>query len=174
MIAAMLKKGGAEGWAQVELDEVYSALPIISWVQREQSIYRNRKQAVDFLMMCSDGRQACIELKVESLFASAGQGRITMDHRYAQTVREDFFKLQNERIAYFADLDAYVVAIAFSDEAKKAMAAWLRGNALNFEHDDVLAYNGEWNISVYVVPVAGRADADLDSSRKRSRDAYEG
>ncbi len=73
-VAAVLQKGGAEGWVQVELDAIYKTLPNTAWVQREQHIFINAKEAVDFLIKCKDGPVTCLELKVESIFKSGTEG----------------------------------------------------------------------------------------------------
>src|SRR4030095_113015 len=83
---ACLDKGGAEGWVQTELTALYKTLPNTAWVQREQHIYTNQGQEVDFLIKCNNGPLTCVELKVESLFHSAELGRVTMPHKQWEPV----------------------------------------------------------------------------------------
>jgi hypothetical protein len=154
-VAAVLQKGGAEGWVQVELDALYKTLPNVAWVQREQHIFTNARQAVDFLIKCKDGPVTCVELKVESLFSSADQGRSTMPHTKWEDVKSDVVKLRDNRTDGYRDAPAYVVAIVWSNEAIEGMDEWLPTSGLIYEREQFLAINEgeEYAVTVYVITV---------------------
>lgn len=156
-VAAVLQKGGAEGWVQVELDARYKTLPNTAWVQREQHIFENAREKVDFLIKCNNGPTACVELKVESLFQSGEEGRSTMPHTRWQVVNDDVVKLQSGRNATYAGQPAYVVAIVWSNEAIAGMDQWLPGSGLTFQREQYLAQhdNSNWAVTVYVITISG-------------------
>jgi len=156
-IAAVLRKGGAEGWVQVELDQRYKTLPNVAWVQCEQAIFQDRNEKVDFLISCRGGSTACVELKVESLFQSADLGRSTMPHRQWTLVSSDITKLTLGRSAAYAQAPAYVVAILSSPEAIAGLDTWLRSSGLAYlrevyptDHDGV-----QYPVTVYVIIITG-------------------
>ncbi|MEO3471744.1 hypothetical protein AAFN86_07750 [Roseomonas sp. CAU 1739] len=158
LMGGALTKGGAEGWVQVELDDIYKTLPNTSWVQREQYIYVNPLEAVDFLICCSSGALTCIELKVESLFHTAKLGRVTMDHKGWQIVHDDVVQLAaSNRKADFQAASAYAVAIVWSEEATLGMDHWLSQRMLAFEREQILVNHdgGQYRVTVYVIEVTG-------------------
>jgi len=154
-ISAVLQKGGAEGWVQVELNEIYKTLPNVIWVQREQHIFKNASEKVDFLIKCKDGPSTCVELKVESLFQYAVQGRSTMPHTQWRTVGDDVAKLSNDRNDTYRNEPAYVVAIVWSNEAISGMDGWLPHSGLTYEREQFLATaeRSQWAVTVYVITV---------------------
>jgi len=154
-ISAVLQKGGAEGWVQVELDAIYKTLPKTAWVQREQPIYKDQGKAVDFLIKCQDGPLTCIELKVESLYQSAELGHVTIAHGQWQRVQADITKLQTERSPEFSDAQAFVVAIVWSAESIVAIDSWVSETGLPFfrEQYQAQAENSPWPVTVYVIAV---------------------
>lgn len=156
-IAAANRKGGAEVWVQVELDQRYKSLPNVVWVQCEQPIFRDRNERVDFLISCRGGSTACVELKVESLYQSAELGRVTMHHRQWTLVSTDISKLALGRRADYANAPAYVVAILTSPEASAGLDTWLQSSGLNYlrdvypaDHDGV-----QYPVTVYVIIISG-------------------
>jgi hypothetical protein len=154
-VAAVLQKGGAEGWVQVELTERYETLPNVAWVQREQHIFNGAFDKVDFLIKCNGGSETCVELKVESLFASADQGRSTMPHTHWQSVNGDVEKLRDDRNPTYSGQPAFAVAIVWSTEAINGMNGWLPMSGLTFECEQYLATHGGsgWPVTVYVITV---------------------
>jgi hypothetical protein len=155
-MAAVLKKGGAEGWLQVELDERYDTLPNVAWVQREQAIYNNPNERVDFVIKCDGGPQTCVELKVETLFASADQGRLTMPHNGWKAVQADVDKLRLNRKPDFSGQPAFVVAMVWSNEAIGGMNQWLATSGLtgNSETYGVDHAGETYPVTVYVIVVS--------------------
>lgn len=156
-IAAVLKKGGAEGWVQVELDEIYNTLPNVASVEREQPIFANKKDKVDFLIGCRGGSAVCVEIKVETLFHSADLGRVALPHRQWQPVSTDVQKLQTQRTQQYAQAPAYAVAIVWSQEAIQGMDWWLRTSGLSFLREQFPADHpgGPWPVTVYVIVISG-------------------
>jgi hypothetical protein len=156
VMAAALKKGGAEGWVQVELDRIYETLPNTAWVQREQPIFEGAEK-VDFLIKCKDGPEACLELKVESMFQSADLGRSFIPHRQWSLVEKDVQKLQTERNADYARAPAYVVVILWSPEAIEGLDQWLRATGLTFEREryEALHQDIRWPVTIYVITITG-------------------
>jgi hypothetical protein len=154
-VAAVLQKGGAEGWVQVELNGIYNTLPGVAWVQREQPIFTNPREKVDFLIKCQAGPTTCVELKVESLFNSADEGRATMPHTRWQVVNDDVLKLRDQRSLQYQHDAAYVVAIVWSSEATAGMNEWLRGAHLTHEREEypVVHDNERWTVTVYVITI---------------------
>jgi hypothetical protein len=162
-VPAMLQKGGLEGWVQVELARQFQSLPGCINVQREQPIYVDPKMAVDFQI---DYRQpdhtvgyTFVELKCESLFQSAELGRVTIDHTQHRLLAEDYEKLKYSRRQPFDNCCGCVLAIVFSDEARRGVE-----NEKIFE--DLLSADREirrdhrtdqgrdsWNLTVYTFPV---------------------
>ncbi|GGD73475.1 hypothetical protein [Lacimicrobium alkaliphilum] len=152
-ISACLTKGGAEGWVQVELDAVYKTLPGNPAVQREQAIYTDRNLSVDFLITNADGVM-CIELKVESLFQSSGDGHVTIPHGGWKKVQDDVRKLSEDRNATYAAADACVVALAWSEELTSAISQWLSHSGLEYEQEIIDVVNDSaYRVSVFVIKV---------------------
>lgn len=156
-VAAVLQKGGAEGWVQVELDTIYKTLPNTAWVLREQHVFAQAADKVDFLIKCNNGPTACVELKVESLFKSAEEGRSTMPHTRWQVVNDDVRKLQNGLSPQYQGQPAYVVAIAWSNEAISGLDGWLPTSGLTYQREQYLAQHegSDWAVTVYVITISG-------------------
>jgi hypothetical protein len=169
VLGSCFSKGGAEGWVQGELERVYSSHQDVNWVLREHQIYTNTSQRVDFLVQpLGQGACVCIELKVESLFQSAGsgptgqgQGRQDKPHQFFQGVREDIEKLSRGRREEYTHAEAYAVAIVFSEEAAAGMDRFLlsepniwRFGERNVRHGtNPLPEMNEYRFTVYVVRV---------------------
>ena len=153
-IAACLTKGGAEGWVQVELDRVYKKLPGNPAVLREQSIYTNKQLAVDFLII--NGKDTlCIELKVESLYQSAGDGRVTIPHGGAAKVIEDVTKLSTERNEKYASDSACVLVITWSEELKSSLEHVIKQQGLMCMQEMLTVRNeSEYNVNIFVIEVS--------------------
>ena len=134
---------------------MYKTLPNVAWVQREQHIFNSAADKVDFLIKCNAGPETCIELKVESLFDSAGEGRSTMPHTKWRTVNDDVVKLRDDRNGTYRNQPAYVVAIVWSNEAIAGMDKWLPSSGLTFEREQYLADHegSKWAVTVYVITV---------------------
>jgi len=156
-MAAVLTKGGAEGWLQVELNHIYNTLPNTVWVQREQHVYKDLSWKTDFLIQCQGGGQTCIEIKVENLFESSAEGRVTMDHTRYRAVQDDYERLKSDLNADHANDDAFVIAITWSQEATTGLDNWIRQNGLNVERDQVMVSHekSDWLFTVYVIVVKG-------------------
>ena len=155
LMRGALSKGGVEGWVQVELEEIYNSLPNTSWVQREQNIYINPLDKVDFLICCSDASYTCVELKVESLYQSSDAGRVTMPHTGWRVVEEDVEQLAQKRKPDYQAARAFVVAIVWSQEATDGMDNWLALRLLDFEREQMLVeHDGSaFRVTVYVITV---------------------
>lgn len=149
-MSAVMTKGGAEGWVQVELDVKYKTLPNVTNVLREQHIYTNTSLAVDFQLDCKDGGYAFIEVKVESLFASSGQGHVTIPHDGWKGIRDDYEKLRDNRSATYAGSPAFCVALVWSEEATDGVIGWLTQNKIKYEYD---SYGAMWENDMYAVRV---------------------
>ena len=150
IIENYLQKGGWEGWAQVELERKYKTLPGLEWVLREQNIYEEKREAVDFLIS-SDSGLFCIELKCESLFQSAEDGRVTKDHKFYEKVITDIRKF-DRRLEEFQAATACVIAITVSEEAAAGVAEQIRGIECDeFPHDS--EETGRWIIRLFLYPV---------------------
>ena len=156
-MAAVLSKGGAEGWLQVELNKIYNTLPNTSWVQREQHIFNAPKHKVDFVIMCTNGRRTCLELKVENLFKSSEEGRVTMNHTRYQEVATDVARLMSERNPDTRGDDAFVIAVTWSEEATAGMDHWIQQAGLNGQRDAVTVRheNMDWVVTFYVIVITG-------------------
>ncbi|MBA6398161.1 hypothetical protein [Colwellia sp. BRX10-4] len=154
LIAACLTKGGAECWVQVELDAKYKTLPDEPTVQREQAIYTYKNLSVDFLISNVDGSM-CVELKVESLFQSAGDGHVTIPHGGYKKVEKDVEKLRDKRSEEYRYIDACVVALVWSTQLRGAMGEWLMESGLHYEVEEIKAINDgeEYIVSVYVIEI---------------------
>lgn len=154
-IGAVLQKGGAEGWVQVELKERFDTLPNYPSVQREEHIYENPLAKVDFLIGCRFGGQyMCVELKVESLYHSSDLGRVTMAHKQWTEVADDLAQLQ-KRKAEFIGHPACAVAIVWSQEATAGLDHWLGSQPGVSPMKDTIRidHQGElYDVSVYVIP----------------------
>lgn len=148
VIQAFLEKGGWEGWAQVELAEVLRQLPQGPTVQREHPIYDNSREAVDFYISWAYNAHPplCIELKCESLWQSAKQGRQYIEHVFYKEIQDDIEKLQSSRKFAYSGQAAYVVAITVSELAAQGLRERL---APEEETLDV----GEYNIRVFWIRV---------------------
>lgn len=161
-LQALLQKGGAEGWVQVEIAIFFESIPAVVNVHREKHIYQNPNKKVDFALECKNDVGQwfgyLVELKCESLFHSAELGRSTMDHTQYAEVQVDVDKLKYERSPEFASNGSCVLVVTFSREAEQAIDN-------HFQHilnDDPeckqeleLQHFGEWwKVCVYALPVS--------------------
>jgi len=150
-----ITKGGAEGWVQAELDQIYKTLPNTIWVQREQNIYNNSSEAVDFVIKCKNGPCTCVELKVESLFHSASLGRVTMPHKQWQSISDDIQKLKQKRNPTYSGEPAYAIAMVWSNEAISGIDGWLKTSDLTYirEAYPITSEEMQWTVVVYVISI---------------------
>ncbi|RQS17877.1 hypothetical protein [Burkholderia sp. Bp8998] len=115
-----LEKGGWETVLKLWLSSKFRELPGNPTVECEQAIYQDPRQDVDILIRPALGKVICIELKAESLFHSALQGRQTVPHKFFDEVADDIVKLHSVKQQY-ADAIKMVVAVCFSVEAAQSM-----------------------------------------------------
>lgn len=119
------QKGGWEGWTQVELMNYINKLGL-TVVQREIPIYYNVKHAADLIVNFQDAqvnKQICIELKCESVFQSAYDGRQKLHNRIQDKVSADILRLTTQRRDDYQTAFALMLAIGISPEAYKALSA---------------------------------------------------
>ncbi|KVL45999.1 hypothetical protein [Burkholderia territorii] len=139
-----LEKGGWENVLKLWLSSKFRELPGTPTVECEQAIYQDPHQNVDILIRPPLGKAICIELKAESLFHSALQGRQTVPHKFFDEVGDDIEKLRLVKPKY-ADAIKMVIAVCFSVEAAESM----RNHA--FEEDTITLGEGEnsWPITIF-------------------------
>jgi hypothetical protein len=120
-----MQKGGWEGWAQVELMNYLNAMGGTT-IQREIPIYVNPKYSADLIVNFQDPvieHQICIELKCESVFQSAYDGRQKKPNRIQDKVSVDLLRLKEQRHGRYIKSMALMLAIGFSEEAFKALSS---------------------------------------------------
>lgn len=144
--SVVCSQGGWEGWAQVEIHKylIKHELPGNPAIHREQPIYNKQQSTVDF-RIDTGSQRICIELKCESLFHSANQGRVTMDHTFYQEVQADVIKLKTDRKMEYVNEPAMVLALCFSDEASTPMKSLA-------EYHEVMPVgdtSGSWRLHVF-------------------------
>ena len=118
-----LQKGGWEVWAQVEMMATLIFDNDVS-VQREIAIFEDNRMAVDLVVNFNQQeitRQICLELKCESLFQSARDGRVKTHHKIWEKVQADIDKLEEERDDAYDNAQALAVAIVFSPQAYESL-----------------------------------------------------
>lgn len=143
IVKLYLQKGGWEGWAQAELALHLETLPGDPTIEREVHVFENGRQAVDIKITCIDGTTFVVELKCESLFASAGSATIGGGNSTYALFEADINKLRHIR-----DVNANTMAImiAVSSEAQAGFASLVMSNEI--EHEYFLA-GDDWKIYVY-------------------------
>jgi hypothetical protein len=153
-MAAVLSKGGAEGWVQVELNAILKSAPGVVNVRREEAIYTDASKAVDLQIDCKE-RRTFVEIKVESLHQSAGDGRQTKDHKMWEKVGADVVKLRDERTANAKNEPAFVLAIVWSGEATESLQKGLKMSGLNYDEDtyDLLHEKDNYSVRFFVIRV---------------------
>lgn len=140
-----LQKGGWEQWAQAEIADVLTEKIPSAAIQREQHIFKNNDQEVDILVTDGDW-DFCIELKCESLFKSATQGRQTIVHTFYKDVLDDIEKLKVGRKMGYAKQPAAVVAITISQEAREGLIPISSMHRVHYLDDG-------WEVAVHIIMV---------------------
>jgi hypothetical protein len=143
-----LHKGGWEQVLKLWLAVQFAGLPGDPTVQCEQPIFQNNQQDVDILITPKLGPRICIELKAESLFHSAMQGRQTVLHKFFDEVLDDINKLGTTR-QEFATAMKMVIAVCFSNEAVESMRKNAEG--IRFQEDTLELGDGvdAWPIVIF-------------------------
>jgi len=143
-----LHKGGWEQVLKLWLATQFTSLPGNPTVQCEQPIFQNHQQNVDILITPVLGSHICIELKAESLFHSAKQGRQTVLHKFFDEVLDDIDKLGTTR-QEFANAIKMVIAVCFSNEAVESMRKNTSG--IHFDEDTLELGDGvdAWSVVIF-------------------------
>jgi hypothetical protein len=143
-----LHKGGWEQVLKLWLAVQFAGLPGNPRVECEQPIFQNNQQNVDILITPALGQRICIELKAESLFHSAMQGRQTVPHKFFDEVLDDINKLRTTR-QEFANAMKMVIAVCFSNEAVSSMRQNTAG--LHFDEDTLVLGDGvdAWPVVIF-------------------------
>lgn len=150
-----LSKGGVEGWLQGELVIIFQSLPGDVAVLREQHIYEDRKKSVDFEIRSTGGKKTFVEVKVESLFQSAGDGHRTIDHDMWKKVQNDYEKLRDQRKEDEAEQPAFVLAITWSPEATAGLKNWLDKGGFAYSMDVLrVTETSPYDVSFFVMKVS--------------------
>lgn len=143
IVQIYLQKGGWEGWAQVELASHLASLPGHPNIERESHVFENDRQAVDIKITCNDGTVFLVELKCESLFASAGGSTISGGNSTYALFEADINKL---RYARNTSANTMAIMIAVSSEAQEGFSGLVNGYEIEKEH---FITKDNWKIMVY-------------------------
>lgn len=142
--AHFMTKGGWEQVLRNWLSQDLATLPGNPTVQTEQHVYSDPSQAVDVLITTNRQQYICIELKAESLFKSADQGRQTVDHTFYREFESDIQKLGAVAPLY-AGATKLAVAVCLSAEAAQPLID--RG----YSHESLELGSGKdaWNVKLF-------------------------
>ncbi|MDG9670896.1 hypothetical protein ONV78_24365 [Hahella sp. CR1] len=146
IVRNFMQKGGWEGWAQVELANVFQTLPgdgVVN-VEREVHAYQNARQAVDIKITdVNQQKSFLVELKCESLFASADSATQQAGNKFYLNFQDDIQKL---RLRTKQQSQPLALMFIISDEARRETDSFF-GDSV--QREDFSLPDG-WTLSIYL------------------------